>query len=103
MFLVKKPGGIWEIDKRDVSLSTLQEVVGGYIELFRVPEESLCFVLNEEGRLLDLPVNVIVNGAPFVGTIAIVDTNSDDICDISQSEIHTLCEDMNALTFGGRD
>lgn len=100
MFLVKKPGGIWEIDKRDVSLSTLQHVVGGYIEVVHIPGKSLCFVLNECGRIEGLPVNITVNGVAFVGTVAIVDTTTDDFADINPDIIDAMCRDFNAMTFG---
>ncbi len=41
--------------KRAFSLAELQKYVGGYIELIPVGENYL--VVNEEGRLLNLPVN----------------------------------------------
>ena len=40
----------------DFSLEELQEFVGGYIEILRMGG-SLIMVVNEEGKLLDLPSN----------------------------------------------
>ena len=40
-----------------LKLERLQELVGGYIEVLRVSED-LFAVINEEGRFLDLPINV---------------------------------------------
>ena len=37
-------------------LKEMQDVVGGYIELVYLPQGK-CMVINEEGKLLGLPVN----------------------------------------------
>jgi Domain of unknown function (DUF3846) len=41
---------------RTFQLQELQQLVGGYIEVLRAPEEHWCF-LNEEGKLKALPYN----------------------------------------------
>lgn len=38
-------------------LDAMQKVVGGYLEVVRLPVPDLVLVCNEEGLLLDLPVN----------------------------------------------
>lgn len=54
--LYKSNGEIIPIKrKHPFTLAELQEYVGGYIELIPIGENYL--VVNEEGRLLDLPVN----------------------------------------------
>ena len=44
------------------TLKQLQKIVGGYIEIVRIPTEdeygSMVMVLNEEGKLKSLPVNL---------------------------------------------
>lgn len=40
------------------SLPELQEIVGGYIEIVFLPNQ-FCLVVNEEGKLLNLPINPI--------------------------------------------
>lgn len=42
----------------DYSLEELQGFVGGYIEIVRIDDERL-MVVNEEGKLNDLPINSI--------------------------------------------
>ena len=42
--------------EKPFSLEELQKLVGGYIELVPVGKKYL--VVNEEGRILDLPLNV---------------------------------------------
>jgi len=43
------------IDDKEPTLEELQKLVGGYIEVYDV--DSMQIVLNEEGRLIGLPVN----------------------------------------------
>lgn len=40
----------------DFSLEELQKIVGGYIEIVNLNEEYI-MVVNEEGKLLGLPIN----------------------------------------------
>jgi hypothetical protein len=40
------------------TLEELKSVVGGYIEIVQLTEDDL-MVINEEGKLLNLPINVI--------------------------------------------
>lgn len=44
---------------KDNLLKDLQKAVDGYIEIFKLgfPQEDKCFVLNEEGRIFNLPKN----------------------------------------------
>lgn len=40
------------------TLEELKSVVGGYIEIVQLTEDYL-MIINEEGKLLDLPINVV--------------------------------------------
>jgi hypothetical protein len=42
----------------DISLHTLQEAVGGYIEMVYLQGTNLYAYVNEEGKMLDLPPNI---------------------------------------------
>jgi len=44
-----------EVRELDGSLKSLQEIVGGYIQM--IDTEHVQFVLNEEGKLYGMPVN----------------------------------------------
>lgn len=63
--------------KKDV-LKFLQKIVGGYIEIVRTTSklpENMIMIVNEEGRLNNLDVNVKASeyaGNKIVGTVAIV-------------------------------
>jgi hypothetical protein len=58
----------------DVDITTLkkmQELVGGYIELVYL-NNGMCLVINEEGLLIDLPLNqqaTELYGYPIVGDV----------------------------------
>ena len=64
-FIVPKNG-------TDFSLEDLQIIVGGYIEIVPLGDERI-MVVNEEGKIHRLPLNVratcIVNGAGIADTI----------------------------------
>lgn len=56
--LIKFTGEIEEIHPKEgkgFTLEELQEIVGGYIELVKF--DPIPLIVNEEGRILDLPVN----------------------------------------------
>lgn len=68
--------------KNDSMLEGLQEIVGGYIEIVHPMNlRGLEMIVNEEGVLLDLPVNIIASilyGAPCHGNFIFGDVA---ICD----------------------
>lgn len=55
----------------DYTLEELQKMVGGYIEVVRVPHKpSMILIVNEEGLLHNLPPNPMatgIAGQPIVG------------------------------------
>ena len=52
------------------TLADLQQAVGGYIETVTLPRTGLVVIVNEEGRLLDLPENGVLNIGPLMGPAA---------------------------------
>jgi len=56
--VVRTDGSQQELDRRP-SLEEAQQIVGGYIELVRASDgkHTVTLVVNEEGKLLHLPVN----------------------------------------------
>ena len=50
--------GLQPKNNKVFTLEELKSVVGGYIEIVPL-EEGYSMVINEEGKLLDLPINVI--------------------------------------------
>lgn len=57
--IIKANGEITEVSPangKDFKLEELQTIVDGYIEVIWMPEDKI-MVINEEGKLLKLPVN----------------------------------------------
>lgn len=63
------------------TLRNLQNTVGGYIETVPITRNAVCIV-NEEGKIWNLPKNFILGTPPFhdviVGTAIIVGTDDED-------------------------
>lgn len=103
--MVIKPGHEPEITEIENTLKGFQEVVGGYIET--VPMESidddLRVVLNEEGKIIGLPMNRVWKpyGAGgyamdiMVGTIFIVSTHLDGFASLTDEQIEKLEEHID--------
>lgn len=69
-----KINGILDVEPKngkDFSLEELQQYVGGYIQIVDLGKE--CLVINEEGKLHNLPINITATniahdaGALFLG------------------------------------
>ena len=72
--LLKTDGTVTDVEPKNgkkFSLEELQAFVGGYIEIAYPPHKSKVLVVNEEGRLIGLPVNeaasAIYKREPIVG------------------------------------
>lgn len=58
-YIYKSNGEVIETSPKngkDFSLKELKEIVGGYIEIINLGDDYM--VVNEEGKLLDLPINL---------------------------------------------
>lgn len=55
-YILKSSGKVESLDHRP-SLSEAQKIVGGYIEIVPIQGRMVTLVVNEEGRLLGLPLN----------------------------------------------
>lgn len=97
--------------KDDSLLEALQEVVGGYIETVPIMlRNGLQMIVNEEGVILDLPVNLIASilyGAAihdtFIqGDVAIVDrgyrNGEPDLEGLSPDLANELLDELSKIT-----
>jgi hypothetical protein len=58
MALILKTDGSNEvITSKKLSLEQLQKIVGGYIEIVKIPYSKNFLIINEEGIMYNLPVN----------------------------------------------
>lgn len=90
--IIRANGFVGTIDVPN-KLETLQELVGGYIEVVNISEKH-CFISNEEGKLLGLPVNRkattllrnLSNTSDYiVGDVLVAGVNEDEFVDVKVS------------------
>ncbi len=88
LVMVKRVGQVVtkkEIDKTN-SLAELQGLVEGYIEA--VPfEKGITILVNEEGRLMHLPPNIVSYRGVLVGTVVFCATKNSDFAGLSTEQI----------------
>ena len=82
----------------DNDLESFQRLVGGYIET--VPfEGDLVMIINEEGKLRELPPNFIWRGDCIVGTAVFVRVDGDEFTSANESDRQTIEDEIEN---GGR-
>lgn len=74
--VVKRPGQEPKVMDVANRLEALQAMVGGYIET--VPFGDHLAIVNEEGRIMGLPVNFYLHGESIHGTAVICETQDDE-------------------------
>lgn len=87
LVLVKEPGKLAELEPLfDNTLEAFQKAVGGYIETVTL-RDDLVVICNEEGRLLGLEPNVVINGIEFVGPVIVAGVKKDNFSSIKASMV----------------
>ena len=95
------------------TLEELQEVVGGYVELIRLPSGNQLWV-NEEGMLLNLPENHAATallwdcspahvGQRIVGTAVMEYTDKEGDAEEMRNHIHQYDETVDIIDLTTRD
>lgn len=85
--LYVKPRETAKIIEIDNTLKNLQELVGGNIELVYPYDNKIVFIVNEEGRLLNLQPNRIIKGQLIVGNFIIAGIKDDDFTSLSDDQL----------------
>lgn len=81
------PGEIREIEN---TLKAFQEIVGGYIETFTFSQD-VTLIINEDGRLMGLPVNRDFCGHRFVGPMVFVGYDDEgEFTDLPEEDLRYL-------------
>ena len=83
-----------------VPLKTLQEAVGGYIEVAHIREldrKGIAIIANEEGILIGLEPNENIFPFFFVGAIVFVAIQDEDIVGLNNSQLQFLTEWIRGL------
>lgn len=92
-------------DDGSITLEEMQKAVGGYIEMAGSAFGGLVMIVNEEGKLRDLPYNPVataikgVGGLPddyIVGTVLLVRPDGEDLVGISRSAADNLIGQITA-------
>lgn len=86
--LILKPNKTPQVIEIENTLEEIQKQVEGYIEILR-PNNHLGVVLvvNEEGRIKNLPYNRYVQGELIVGNILIVGEENGDFISLTDQQI----------------
>ena len=97
LVIIKKPGQPPEVEPLFPNeLEAFRKAVGGFIEPVTLCTD-LVLLVNEEGRLLNLPYNTTVCGLSLYGTILAVGTKGPEFASIRASHVPMV---MNIL--GGK-
>ena len=93
----KKPGEIGKDRWIKNELHVFQQLVGGYIEVVRLQKSpDYCLIVNEEGLLNDMPLNLVVGENFLFGPIIVVGlTDGEDgpeftHCNLSASQVRRM-------------
>ena len=91
----KQPCHVPEIIDVANELASLQELVGGYIEVVRLTD-GFILICNEEGKLWGLEPNIFLisgtNVDEVVGPILIVKDAGEEFGELTEEEANTVCE-----------
>jgi len=87
------------------TLRAFQQAVQGNIEVFcPFDEDNAVIVCNEEGKILDMPPNHVVNGELLVGNIVIAgDDGNGNFCSLTDDQTQTYLEKFSQPEFVKQD
>lgn len=92
--IIKEVGKVAKVEDIKNDLETLQGLVGGYIEAVNMGQ-GVCFVVNEEGKLNNMPANFPIGNDVIVGTAVFVAYGNDgEFADLTDKQIEAV---MNFL------
>ena len=92
--IIKRPGQPAFRREIDNTLEALQELVGGYIETVNLPG-GIVMIVNEEGKILRLPINFHLNCDLICGTAVSVSVNGEEFCSLNQAQENAVWREMS--------
>lgn len=89
LVVIKEPGKPAVVDPLfDNTLEAFQSAVGGYIECVPLGHGlNAVLVCNEEGKLLDLPLNISLGWDDIVGSVVVCGVREDEFSSLKAQEI----------------
>src|SRR4051794_27201241 len=80
-----------------MTLETMKEIVGGYIEIVNFGNaDDIIIVANEEGLLLDLPPNPFFLG--IVGNIILAKSEPPEIAGLTGEDLNIICAALQLIS-----
>lgn len=79
--MLKKPGAPWAPAKVENRLESLQQLVGGYIEVLMTHRPDVALIVDEEGKLKGKASNFYYFGDVIVGTAVLVGVDGEEFAD----------------------
>lgn len=83
--IIKRPGRAAFIREISNTLTALQDLVGGYIETLTLGG-GIVMIVNEEGKILGLPLNFRLGSDSIRGTAVFVSVDGDDFCGLNKAQ-----------------
>ena len=88
--VVKRVGEVGKVQEIENELEVLQNIVGGYINIFPLASTGMLIICNEEGLLQGLEPNIEIGGIVIVGDIVIARQGEEDFESLNEAEIRAL-------------
>lgn len=95
--VIKKVGQEPEVKEIENELHILQDIVGGCIQCVNIGIDDAVCVCNEEGKLLNLKPNFILNEDIIAGDVFFCSAGYDDFESLNDDQIELLMNIMNML------
>lgn len=87
--VVKEVGQEPEVKEVENELHVLQGIVGGYIQCVSLPKNVLC-ICNEEGKILNMPANIVLGFDVICGDILFCSSNGEDFDSLNDEQIELV-------------
>lgn len=82
---IKRPGKSWEWEIVENSLKSLQELVGGYIEVHTVTTD-MAVMCNEEGRINGMELNCRLLGTDWYGPVVLIGIKGEEFASVPHGD-----------------
>lgn len=87
--IVIRPGDLPVVEDVD-GFDGIREAIGGWVEAVRCGVRDTCVLVDEDGRMKQLPLNHFASmfvGYPLLGTAVIVGSGGEDFGDVPEATV----------------
>lgn len=88
--LMKEPGKAPRQLEINNSLNTMQVLVGGYIEHLSFCVPGVGLIMNEEGKIKDMPFNFFYYGDDIRGTVLFVGDSGEEFSALTDEQVSEI-------------